>query len=336
MKGNFRNRIMTAASAAALSILLLSGFDSSLTVEDITQKASASFAEQGGMNCEVRGTADAAIDFSAGEEAQSLPFSGSVDWSVQMTMDPFVMAVTGTMSGDASAMGISGSVEMEEYLIEQEDGSGIMYIRMPQGEDTGWHAASLTQDYMESTLGAVKAALSGDQEAAAGGTGIDLSALQQKITAGAELADEPVNVNGTDCYEVTQTLDGDTLFNVMSEVLNAVPQSGFDASSLETFQMVFSGIRVNMVSDYSVDDFTPVYASVDLDGSDLSAIGQMFGAMMTSSGDSAQVPEVNVNIGSLNLNLSYGEVPDQIEIPSEALRVEPETALSMDDIKAAR
>ena len=335
MKGNFRNRVMAVTSAAALSFLLLSGFDSSITVEEISQKASESIGEQGGMDCDVKGVADVTIELSAGEETQSLPISGSFDYSIQMTMDPFIMAVSGKMSGDASAMGLSGGIELEEYMVEQEDGTGVMYVRLPQGEDTEWHAAALASDYIESTLGAVKAALSGDKEAAAGALGLDMAALQQKAFAGAEIAQEPVNVNGTECYEVTQTLDGDTLFELVSEVLDAIPQAGIDASSLAAFQMIFSGIRLDMVSDYSVDDFTPVYASVDLGGSDLSAIGQMFGAMMLSSGDGSEVPEVSVNISSLNMDMNYNGAPDQIEIPAEALEVEPETTLSMQDVMQA-
>lgn len=335
MKKNFRNRFFAVSAAAVMSFLLLSGFDSSLTVEDITGNMQTSMMERGGMSCDVVGTADASIDVTAGGETQSLPISGSLDYSIQMTVEPFAMAISGSAAGDASAMGMSGGIELEMYMLELEDGSGVMYMRLPQGEDTAWHAAALSSDYMESTVGAVKAAFSGDTQAAAKGMGLDLSALQEKFGADAQLAPEAVNVNGIDCYEITQTVDGDTLYGAVSEVLSAMPQAGIDSSSLAAFQMLFSGIRMDTVTDCSVEDFAPVYASVDLSGSDFGMIAQMFGAMTGQSQDASQIPEVKVNVNALNVAMNYSEAPEQIEVPAEALAAEIETTLSMDDLTNA-
>ena len=335
MKKTFRNKLLATCAAASMSFLLLSGFDSSLTLEDVTENMTASMGELGGLSCDVVGTADVSIDVTAGGETQSMPISGSLNYSIQMTLDPFVMAVSGSAAGDASAMGMSGSMDIEMYIKQLEDGTGVMYVYLTQGEDAGWHAAALSADYMESTVGAVKSAFSGDSKAAAESMGLDLSSLQQTLNANAELASEAVNVNGVDCYEITQTIDGNTLYSAVSEVLSAMPQTGIDTSSLAAFQMLFSGIRMDMVTDCSVEDFAPVYASVDLSGSDFGMIGQMFGAMTGQSQDASQAPEIKVNVNALNLAMNYSEVPSQIEIPAEALAAEVETTLSMDDLTGA-
>ena len=143
MKKGFGNRLFVVTAAAAASFLLLSGFDSTLTVEDVNEKTKEALSTMNGFSATVSGVADASIDVAADGETQSLAMKGELDYSVQITEEPFALAVSGSMAGDAAAMGVSGGLEMEMYLAQQEDGTGIVYVRVPQGEDTGWHAAAL-------------------------------------------------------------------------------------------------------------------------------------------------------------------------------------------------
>ena len=335
MRKSIRNRLLAVTAAAAMSFLLLSGFDSALTVEDVNEKTVEAMSSMGGLNADVQGTADVSIDISAGGETQSLAVTGSMDYSVVLIADPFLMAVSGNLTGDASALGMAGSMDIEMYLAGQDDGTGIAYVRMPMGDDTGWHAASVTAEDMEKISGSVKSSLSGDSAAAASSLGLDLSAIQAQVNENSELVPEAVNVNGVDCYEIRQTIDGSTLFNIISEVANAMPQAGLDASSLSSFQMLFNGIQIDAVSDVSVESFVPVYAKIDLAGSDFSLIGQMFGAMMFSSDDASESPDISVNVNALNVAMNYSDVPDQVEIPAEALAAEIETTLTMPDAAGA-
>lgn len=334
MKKSFRNRLLAVTAVAASSFLLLSGFDSALTAEDVSEKTTAAIAEMGGLNCDVKGTADISIDIAAGGETQSLPITGSMDYSVQLLEDPLVMAVSGSMNGDASAMGMAGGMSFEMYLTGQDDGTGVTYIRLLEGDDTAWHAAEVTAEDMTKISGSVKASLSGDPAAATAQLGVDLSSIKDKIAANAVLTPEAVNVNGVDCYEITQTIDGDTLFAIISEVVKAMPEAGIDDTTLSYFQMLFAGIKMDAISDSSVETFAPVYASIDLSGSDFSMIGQMFGAMMGGE-DASQSADISVNVNALNLAMTYGDVPAQIDIPAEALAAEVETTLSMNDVSQA-
>ena len=332
MKKSFRNRLLAVTAAASMSFLLLSGFDSEMTVEEVNDRVSESMASMNGLNAEAYGIADLSIDVTADGQTQSIPISGSVDYSVAMTLDPFVVGVSASLSGDASAMGMAGSIDVETYIVGQEDGSGIVYARVPMDGDNGWHAAAMSAEDMEQMFASVMAAFSQDPEEAISEMGIDIASLKDRIISNATLAPDPVNVNNVECYEITQTIDGNTLFEILSEVLDAYPLAGIDSDSLSAFQMLFSGIQIDGVTDCSVDDFTPVYAAIDLSGSDFSTIGQMIGAMMFSSDDASAMPEISVNVNALNLTMSYGEVPDQIEIPADALAAEVETTVDMSEI----
>ena len=337
MKKIFRNRLLAVTAAAAASFLLLSGFDSALTVEEVVENMNAAAAQMGGVNADVKGVADVSVDISAGGETQSLAATGSVDMKVQLTADPLVIAVSGSMEGDASSLGMSsGSLEIEVYIAGQEDGSGITYVRAPIGGDTSWHAAALTAEDMETMSESIKASFGGDPVAAGETLGMDLSSINEKLMANMTLAPEAVNVNGVDCYEIAQTVDGETFFSILNEVMKAMPQNtGIDESSLSAVQMLLGGLKLDAVTDCSVEDFTPVYASVDLSGSDFSMIGQMFGAMMPTSEEGASAPQIDVNVNALNMTMNYEEVPAQIEIPAEALEAEVETTLSLNEAAQA-
>ena len=334
MKKNFRNRLLAVTAAASMSIMLLSGFDSSLTVEDVTRKTTEAMSAAGGLNCDVQGIADVSVDVSAGGETQSMAINGSLNYSVQFTVDPFVMAVSGEMTGEAAAMGVSEGMKIEVYLAAREDGSGVMYVRMPDEEESGWHAAAVTAEDMTMLRDSVKASLSGNPAEAADLLGMDLEGLKEQLSTNMTLAPEAVNVNGIDCYELTQSVDGTTLFNAVSTVMNAMPDAGIDQATLSAIQMLLGGIRMDVVSDCAVDTFEPVYASLDLGGSDFSMLGQMYGAMAVSSNDGSQGPEISVNVNALNLSMNYGEVPAAIEIPSEALEAEIETTVPLTGIPA--
>jgi hypothetical protein len=129
---------------------------------------------------------------------------------------------------------------------------------------------------------------------------------------------------------MTQSIDGNTLFEIISKVVEAVPTSGLDASSLSAFQMFFDGIRVDTVTDVAVDTFQPVYAGIDLSGSDFSALGQLLGSMMFSSQDaSSEAPQIGVTVNALNCSINYSEAPAEIIVPEEALAAEIETTMSL-------
>ena len=334
MKNSFRNKMFAVTAAAVSSFLLLSGFDSTLTAEDVLEKSRGAWEQAGGFTAAVVADADLSIDVVAGEATQSLPIKGNADYEVQYIAEPFALSVCGNASGDAPAMGMAGGIEMDAYIVEQEDGSGISYIRMPITGDNAWHAATITAEDLSQMKEGLAAAMKGEAPADLNVSGIDLSGIIEQISGDMLLSSEPVSVDGVDCYEISKSIDGETLSGILSQVASSIPQAGLDEASLSAFQTLFSGLKADVFTDCSVEDFVPMYAEIDLSGSDFNTIGQMVGSMMGMGGseDSTQVPQVNVAVNALRCTVSYYEVPEEITVPEEALMTEVETMISVSDL----
>lgn len=332
MKKSIRNRLIVVAAAAS-SFWLLSGFDSEISVQEIISNSQAAVAASPGLSCQLQGNADVSLDMSLSGESQSLPVTGNVDFTVQYTKEPFCFAVTGTAVGDASVMGMAGDLNIDLYIVSQEDGSGIMYAYMPQIGDDQWHAASVTAEDMTKMSDMVTSSLSGDMSAVSGQTGIDVAALQESMYSDMAVSPEPETVDGIECYEVTSSITGDKLMEVISQVAAAVPEANIDESAMLVLQMVLSGVKVDTTTHYATDTFEPVAALVDLSASDFSSIAQMFGSMMMSSDstEETQTPEIGVTVNALNIMAFYNPLDSGIEVPEEALAAEVETDASLSD-----
>lgn len=334
MKKNFRNRLMAVTAAAASSFLLLSGFDSATTVQDIMTNSQAAMAAANSMSAEFQGNADLSFDMSLGGETQSLAMTGNANAVVQYSLDPFVIGVTGGATGDAAAFGLAGDVTFDFYVAAQEDGSGIMYAHIPAMGDDQWHAASVSAEDLTMVKDAIVSSRSGDISAAVGQTGIDVASIQEAVNSSMTVSETPATVDGIECYEVTSVISGDTLSELISQILAAVPQAGIDDSVTMILQMILSGIQIDVTNHYAADTFAPVACVVDLGNSDFSTIGQLIGAMMMSgaSDESTEMPEINLNVNALNLTVFFHELTAPIEIPAEALAAEVESAVSAADV----
>ncbi len=329
MKKNFRNRLLAVTAAAASSFLLLSGFDSAMTVQELQDNGRAAIAADNGMSIQMIGVADLSLDMTSGEQSQSIPVTGNMDLTLNYTFEPFAMSVVGSMSGDASAFGVSGGGDVAMYLISQDDGTGITYAKSSLAGDNAWHAASVPAEEMTKMKESVSASLEGDFSAVGEKLGIDLNAIQEKFNSLMTVSPEPENVNGVECYEVASTFTGDDIMELLSAVLTAVPNAGIDETTLSTYKMFVSGIQINSVAHYEVSTFRPVAAMIDLGASDFSMIAQLLGAMMFSSEQSTEAPTIGLTVNALNINASYLDVPESIEVPAEAAAVQPETEISI-------
>ena len=336
MKRSFRNRLLALAAISVSSIMLLSGFDSSLTVEDVFSKAQEASAGLKEFSADVKGTADVVLDATMSGATTSLPLTGGMDMHIQYSIQPFEFALTGTYTGDASAMGMSGEIGIEMYMVAEEDGTGKMYTKLSGlGEEPVWQAVAIPEDQIAQINDMIGKSLSGDYASVSESTGIDIEALQQQFMGDAQLAPEAVNVNGKDCYEISLQMTGDTIGSMMSQIAEANPEMGMDESTLQIAQMILSMIRFDFVEDLDVETFLPVFASIDLSGSDFSMLGQMVGAMMFSSGsETEETPDVQLTVNALNMTMDYDtETPVSIEVPAEALDAEV-TELDMDAVAA--
>ncbi len=331
MKKRIRNCLL-AVTAAASSFLLLSGFDSAVTVQDIMSNSQAYMSAAPGMTCELQGEAHVSFDMTKDDQTQSLPMTGNLGFIVQYTLDPFCFAVTGSASGDVSLLQTSGEVTLDAYMVSQEDGSGTIYMRVPAMGDDAWHAASLPAEDVSQVKNMFTSAMAGDMATVSGQTGIDLAGFQDTIYSNLAVAPEPATVDGLECYEVTGAISGDTFIDLINQVSSAVSQT-IDESTMMVLEMILGGIQIDITIHYATDNFQPVAALVDLSNSDFSMIAQMFSAMMmpADTEDSGEMPMMNLTVNKLYLTAFYAESNAAIEVPAEALAAEAETSLSISD-----
>ena len=323
MKKNLRNRLLALAAVSVSSIMLLSGFDSSMTVEDIMAKAQEANASLTEFSAHAVANGDIQLDVSASGQTQSMPMTGNMDMDLQYTFDPIEYSAIGTMSGDASAMGMAGEAAMEMYMVNADDGGLMMYVKVSgMGEDEGWQAVEVPAESAQMMNDLMAKSLAGDYSAIEESLGIDVKALQDEFFSKAVLAPEAVNVEGKDCYEVTLTLTGEDIGSLLTKLSEAKPEL-VDPNTVQMIQMFTGALQVNVVEDIDVETFRPVYAGFDLAGSDFSMISQLIASMMfssTSSGDEAETPEINLTVNDLSMKINYDyESPVSIEVPEEAL-----------------
>ena len=93
---------------------------------------------------------DVQLDATVSGTTQSIPLTGNMDMNMQYTLDPLEYSATGTMSGDASAMGMAGEAGMEMYMVNADDGNLTMYVKVSGlGEDAGGVTEGLSSLYCQ-------------------------------------------------------------------------------------------------------------------------------------------------------------------------------------------
>ena len=105
-----KKRMMGMAAAGAAAVLMLSGFDSAMTVSEIQENAMKAALEAQQCTVSFAGSADATLTATqAGEggEQMTVPIAGEVTGTYRMSMEPLAMAAEISFSG--SAMGEGGS-----------------------------------------------------------------------------------------------------------------------------------------------------------------------------------------------------------------------------------
>ena len=327
MKKNLRSRLLAVAAVAVSSVMLLSGFDSSMTAQDVMAKAQEANAGMTQFSANAQANADVQLAVAVGEQTTTMPMTGTMNMDIKYVLDPLQMAMTGTASG---------------YMVSEEDG-GKVYIKLTgiQGAD-GWQAAAIPAEQLNEAKDLLTKAMAGDYASISEETGIDVQALQDKLYEDLTLAPEAVTVNGKECYELTCTIDGNKVYEIVAQMAAANENLGIDESTLQMIQLFGSMLKINMVMDYDVETFHPVYAAFDMNGSDFSMIGAMIGSLMFSGQtEGEEAPAVELTVNTLNLAYSYDyETPVSIEVPAEALDaqitdISQEAAAIMDEADVA-
>lgn len=303
---------------------MLCGFDSAETAESILNKVNEASASIEDMSMVMGMNVDATVNIGDGTNVSSINIQMSGDFDIDYIMNPLAMAMEGTMS--LSTFGQAQDIAMKNYMITNENGDLEMYTYTEDSTtgEAGWvysDAAELGLDLDMDALMEQSRAVTAEEMAAWG------------IVY--ELAPEAADVNGTECYLLTCTIDMDTINTVLEKV---AALTGEDLSANEEVAQamaLMTGLQVDM--DYYVDTatFNPVRLHMDMNESDLSTINELIQVMLNSNLEEGATPttvELTLNDLSIDADVSYGGV-EAITVPEEAIAaIEAGEAVSVEEV----
>ena len=324
-----RKRILATIAAGSAAVLMLSGFDSAMTAEQLTENSMNAMAQLTSMSATMHGQADAGVHVSQeGDDGATMdiPMSGTIDLNMDLNMEPLQAAISFSFAADAMGQGGTGTFQL--YLVENEDGTGTAYAG--QSSDDGqmeWNANTADAETFAQVKEAMKAAMSGDMTAISsmsGDSSLDPAALsammdkyKEQFLGRAQLTPQSVTAaDGKECYELTADLNGADITQVLNDVMSAAGQV-VDTSSLQMMQPFLGGLVMHMESKYDVDTFLPVEALIDLGGSEFSTISERLASSMTGG---AEGVTASVDVSALNMTAGFKcNEPVTVTVPQEAL-----------------
>lgn len=290
---------------------MLCGFDSAETVDTLYEKMADASASMESMSAVMTMNLDAAVNISDGTTSSSLAVAASGDFNVDYLLNPFSMGMDGSLA--LSSLGQNQNMSMKAYYVTDESGAMKMYL-YTEDSTTGtseWNVETI-DDFNVNEL-------------------LELSAGNQDLSQLAEwglsftLAPEAADVDGTECYVLSTTMDSSTISTILSKTEELTGEDITSDSDVALALSFLDGLKINV--DYYVDAATylPVKIHMDMNDSDLSTLNQLLAASL-SSGDeeSTTTTELVLNDVSLDMTTSYNNV-DAISVPEEALAAEAGT-----------
>ncbi|MFR8548977.1 MAG: DUF6612 family protein [Lachnospiraceae bacterium] len=290
------------------AVSMLCGFDSAQTADTISSQMSEAVAAANSASAAITANLDAGVDISDGATTSTLGLNASGNLSYDAVLDPLSMKMEG--SYEFSMLGEGQSQSMQLYLVPDETGAYKSYSYLEDaatGEGTWYLQEGMAVEAQELT-DLVKSA----SENMGGFTdlGIELT-----------LAPEAADVDGTECYLLTATIDSASISSLL-EKTSAI--TGEDLTADEDIALALSvldGIALNV--EYYVDTttFLPVKMHMDLNSSDFSTIEALLTSatgMAAAEGAPESTVGLTVNDASLDIVMSYDTV-SEITVPEEAV-----------------
>lgn len=311
-----KNLLISALLLGASSAMLM-GFDSAATVDDVMSKYME--ASQNVADVSANATLNAQVGLSMSSESSgtsTLSVGGTGDFSISYKMDPMSFGMSGGLN--IGMMGVEQAMEMEMYMVPGEDGTYELYSYMDDGTGGTWEytVSETDQAEIDQALEAIKAA-SGE---------FDFSQLPGTWSLG----EEPVDVNGTSCYQLLYTVTYSDLEQLIADSMAATGEE-MDEEEAAMMEAVLSGLVFNIEVDVDAETYQAQRMYMDMNGSDLTGISTLISmAMAQSSGDSdgpVTMPEISLDISNLYLEATYDySTPVEVTVPDEALQAKDGTA----------
>ena len=281
---------------------MLCGFDSAETADSVMQKMQEAGAAAAGVSMDMGMNVDVAVNIGDGQTTSTLAVAMSGDFAIDASMDPFGMKMDGNMK--VSALGEGEEITMKMYGVTNDAGEFETYVYT---EDSTSGEAEWAYDKEEGLDMASLMEMSKSMDAAA------LS--EWGLTF--ELAPEAADVNGTECYVLSTTMDSSTLSSVLAK---ASELSGTDLTAdqdVAAALAMLEGLKLNLSYNVDTATYLPVSMHMDMNGSDLTTLNALVQSMMADE-DSQTTVEIVLNDVSIDVTTAYGAV-EPITVPQEAL-----------------
>ena len=343
IKGDFMKKhiALELIAGTAAAAMMLSGFDSAMTVQELHRKSQEAQAAKNSATVSMQMEADAALQIGADSStATKASLNGNADLTISYTLDPFQMKMEGNVKG--TALGNTVDAKLSEYFVTDDDGSGIIYANLDTGNGGSWEASRVGKDQMRTVQEALEASKSGDYSKLKE-QGFDAQALLDQVEKVTTLAPEAVTTGNQECYEMTSTISGSLLSGMLTDVMNSslsnASGDGLDDQKRQIAEDILKSLSVNTKEDYNTETFLPVHMEMDLSGSDFSGlvsrIESLIRAGYTGSAAEPEEPQLSVTVNTLKASADYDfDTPVSIEVPEEARNTPvSESGLSADAVK---
>ncbi len=290
---------------------MLCGFDSAETLDSLSAKMTEANASIKGATAEASFNLDATVNISDGTTNTSLDAIANGSLNYLFSMEPFAMQAD--IEGNFSFLGTGQQIKEEIYSVTDENGAVKMYMKITDPGTGSEQWVVQTMDDLNIT----------EIIANAGGKNMNFSEMAEWGLA-FELAPEAADVNGTECYLISTTIDAASLQTILQKTGEITGQDLASDPNVTMGLSLLNGLKLNISYYVDAATYIPIKGHIDMNGSDFSLVSQMISGLLgsTASEDApASTIELTVNDISMDLLMNYGEA-QTITVPQEALDAE--------------
>ena len=321
------HNVAAALLLGAASFMMLSGFDSAATAEDVLNKYEEVSSSAQEFNADMTMAAD--ISLAVEEYGMSLDITASGNLDMAYTMDPLAMGMQGQVA--VGFMGQNVDTNLQFFMVPEEDGSMVTYVYTEEEDEEGqkvgsWQKSGVEGENYQKLVEMLK------------NTKVDFSELPVTF----ELAEAPVDVNGTECYQLTTALTWDDVVALIEYAVSKVDEETASqlppTEELAQLSPYTEGLVLNLEMDVDTQTYQPARFYMDAAGSDWDTLSTVLAAAMGMTDEEGNPMAVNLTVSSLYAECLYDfSTPVSIVVPQEAIdtAVEVNAADALDALNGA-
>lgn len=322
-----KKRLLTSVLAAGGALaMMMSAAGAEPTAQDVLSKyyEASSSVKAGAADVVMDGD----VSVTMADQDMTMGLTGHGEEAVQFSMDPFAVKLDANMQG--SAMGQEGKMNMQMYMVQEADGSLVMYTGISDPADESgaltWTKQTIAAEEAQKLFDMIKQA-----------SAMDFSDMPITYT----LAEGTVDVDGIQCYELSSTLTWDDMLNLfkyaMEKSAASLPEEAAstlpDEETLQSVGSLLAGLKMNLKMDINSETYLPVKVHVDFEGTDWTSIGAVIASMGGFTNEDGSPASVSLDVKSLYMDMTYNydeaaaiEVPEDVK--ASAQEASPADALS--------